>query len=86
MTGTTSFRRFLWLCVIWFGAAVAGLTVALVAVGWLGLWVAVGAVAGLGTGVVGGALGQFLLATDYDEILARRDAARTGSGKRGDLS
>lgn len=57
---------------VWTGAAIAGLTVALIAVGFLGLWVAVGAFAGLGTTVVGGWLGQILFAMDYDAAIAAR--------------
>ena len=59
--------------VVWSVACIAGLTVALAAVGWLGLWVIVGAFAGLGTTLVGGWLGQVLFATDLDaKITARR--------------
>jgi hypothetical protein len=86
MKGTMSFRRFVAVVLVWFAAAVAGLTVALVAVGALGLWVAVGAIAGLGTTVVGGWLGQFLFVTDYDEILARGAAAPEAGKNRGDMS
>ena len=66
---------------VWTVAAITGLTVALVAVGFLGLWVAVGAIAGLGTTVVGGWLGQILFATDYDALLAARAEQATGRGK-----
>jgi|HotLakDrversion3_2_1075589.scaffolds.fasta_scaffold00623_19 hypothetical protein len=73
--------RLLAIIVVWTVAAIMGLTVALLAVGWLGLWVAVGAFAGLGTTVVGGWLGQVLFATDYDALLAARDAETTGRDK-----
>jgi hypothetical protein len=69
------------IMVVWTGAAITGLTVALVAVGWLGLWVAVGAIAGLGTTIVGGWLGQVLFATDYDAILEARAAEATERDK-----
>lgn len=82
-----SFRRFLAVLFVWLFAAIAGLTVALVAVGALGLWVAVGAVAGLGTTIVGGWLGQLLFATDLDALAARKAAARQATGgRRGDMS
>jgi hypothetical protein len=82
-----SFRRFLAVLFVWFFAAIAGLTVAVVAVGALGLWVAVGAVAGLGTTIVGGWLGQLLFATDLDALAARKTAARRSApGGRGDMS
>jgi hypothetical protein len=82
-----SFRRFLAVLFVWLFAGIAGLTVALVAVGALGLWVAVGAVAGLGTTIVGGWLGQLLFATDLDALAARKMAARQASGgRRGDMS
>jgi hypothetical protein len=64
------------LIAVWTLAAIAGLTVALVAVGLLGLWVAVGAVAGLGTTVVGGWLGQILFAMDLDAAVAARRGDR----------
>lgn len=67
------------LIAVWTLAAIGGLTVALLAVGWLGLWVAVGAGAGLGTTVVGGWLGQILFAMDYDAVIAAR---RDGQGGR----
>ena len=82
-----SFRRFLAVVFVWFFAAIVGLTVALVAVGALGLWVAVGAVAGLGTTLVGGWLGQLLFATDLDALAARKAASRRAApAKRGDMS
>ncbi|MDG4649093.1 hypothetical protein P6F26_11610 [Roseibacterium sp. SDUM158017] len=86
MNGTLTFRRFAAIVAVWFLASIAGLTVALVAVGALGLWVAVGAFAGLGTTLVGGWLGQFLFATDYDAVLARNATPQAHEGKRGDLS
>ena len=73
--------RLVAIMVVWTGAAITGLTVALVAVGWLGLWVAVGAFAGLGTTIVGGWLGQILFATDYDALLAARASEDTGRDK-----
>jgi hypothetical protein len=69
MTNTTSGRRYVMIMAVWTLSAILGLTVALLAVGWLGLWVAVGAVAGLGTTVVGGAFMQFLFATDFDAMI-----------------
>jgi hypothetical protein len=77
----SSGRRLVAIMVVWTGAAIAGLTVAILAVGWLGLWVAVGAFAGLGTTIVGGWLGQILFATDYDALLAARTAEGTDRDK-----
>lgn len=78
MTKMTSGRRYVMIMAVWTLSAILGLTVALAAVGWLGLWVAVGAFAGLGTTVVGGVLMQFLFATDFDAVLeARRNEATT---------
>jgi hypothetical protein len=73
----TSGRRFMLITAVWTISAIMGLTVALASVGWLGLWVAFGAFAGLGTTVVGGLIGQFVFATDFDAIIAaqRTDAA-----------
>lgn len=56
----------------WFVAVILGLTVALLAVGLLGLWVAFGALAGLGTTLVSGWLFQVLFCTDFDKIIAER--------------
>ncbi|NKX44338.1 hypothetical protein [Roseicyclus persicicus] len=64
------------LVTVWTVAAISGLTVALAAVGWLGLWVAIGAFAGLGTTIVGGWLGQLLFATDLDALAAARVETR----------
>lgn len=77
MARLTSGGRFVAITIVWTLAAIMGLTVALVAVGFLGLWVAIGAFAGLGTTVVGGLLGQFMFATDFDAMIAaqRADAA-----------
>ncbi len=66
----------------WTVAAIVGLTVALVAVGFLGLWVAVGAFAGLGATVITGWLGQMIFATDIDA----RIAARRGTEAERDTS
>lgn len=77
MTQPTAKRRYGALIVVWTLAGVAGLTVALLAVGWLGLWVAVGAFAGLGTTIGGGLFGQFLFATDVDAMIAARRNAAT---------
>ena len=44
-----SAKRLSAIIIVWTVAAILGLTVALLAVGLLGLWVAVGAIAGLGT-------------------------------------
>jgi hypothetical protein len=78
-----SARRIVAVIVVWTGAAILGLTVAILAVALLGLWVAVGALAGLGATVVGGWLGQIHFATDFDAVLAERAAAE---GSRGDMS
>lgn len=78
-----SARRLVNVIVVWTVAAILGLTVAILAVALLGLWVAVGAIAGLGTTLVGGWLGQFLFATDFDAVLARGEDA---NDTRGDLS
>jgi fatty acid desaturase len=74
-------RRLGAIIVVWTAAAIGGLTVALLAVGWLGLWVAVGAFAGLGTTVVGGWLGQILFTTDFDALLADRSDEDTDRDK-----
>lgn len=74
MAEMTSRRRYVAVTVVWTLSAIMGLTVALVAVGWLGLWVAVGAVAGLGATLVGGWIGQLAFATDFDAIIAARRA------------
>jgi len=73
MQGRQGRRRYVAIIVVWTAAAIAGLTVALLAVGLLGLWVAVGAFAGLGTTVVGGWIGQILFATDFDAVLAAKN-------------
>lgn len=78
MTKMTSGRRFALITVVWTLSAIMGLTVALAAVGWLGLWVAVGAFAGLGTTVVGGVLGQFLVATDFDRMIEAKRGTDPG--------
>ena len=76
MANMSSGRRYVMIMAVWTLSAIMGLTVALAAVGWLGLWVAVGAIAGLGTTIVGGILLQFVFATDFDAVLeARRNAA-----------
>ncbi|PWK61065.1 hypothetical protein [Roseicyclus mahoneyensis] len=77
MTKMTTGRRFMLITAVWTLSAIMGLTVALAAVGWLGLWVAVGAFAGLGTTVVGGVLGQFLFATDFDGMIEGQRAQAT---------
>jgi hypothetical protein len=76
-------RRLVAVIVVWTLAAILGLTVMILAVALLGLWVAVGAVAGLGTTLVGGWLGQFLFATDFDAVLAESSDRENA---RGDLS
>ncbi|WP_297618094.1 hypothetical protein [uncultured Roseicyclus sp.] len=68
---TTSYRLGA-VIVVWTVAAILGLTVALFAVGFLGLWVAVGAFAGLGTVLVSGWIGQIAFATDFDALIAKR--------------
>lgn len=76
MTKMTTGRRYVMIMAVWTLSAILGLTVALAAVGWLGLWVAVGAFAGLGTTIGGGVLMQFLFATDFDAVIdARRSEA-----------
>jgi hypothetical protein len=76
-----TFRRFAVITAVWTIAAISGLTVALIAVGLLGLWVAVGAVAGLVTTVASGWLGQFLFATDLDAVLASAPTAGANRDK-----
>ena len=78
MARAMTVRRFAAITAIWTIAAILGLTVALVAVGRLGLWVSVGAFAGLGTTVVGGWLGQFLFATDFDAVLEEIPSREVG--------
>lgn len=78
MTKMTSGRRYVIIMAVWTLSAIMGLTVALAAVGWLGLWVAVGAFAGLGTTVMGGILLQFVFATDFDAMLEAQRAEATG--------
>lgn len=78
MKSTTSSRRYMMAMTVWTLSAIIRLTVAVVAVGLLGLWVAVGAIGGLGATVVCGWLGQVLFATDVDDLLARRGGAHEG--------
>jgi hypothetical protein len=75
-----SARRIVAVIVVWTGAAILGLTIAILAVALLGLWVAVGALAGLGTTIVGGWLGQILFATDFDAVLAERAGSEETRG------
>lgn len=74
MAEMTTSKRLVAVIAVWTVAAILGLTVALFAVGFLGLWVAVGALAGLGTVFVSGWIGQIAFATDYDAIIAKRAA------------
>jgi hypothetical protein len=74
MAEMTTGNRLVAVIVVWTVAAILGLTVALFAVGFLGLWVAVGAFAGLGTVFVSGWIGQIAFATDYDALIAKRAA------------
>ncbi len=78
MAKMTSGGRFVAITTVWTLAAILGLTVALVAVGYLGLWVAIGAFAGLGTTVFGGLFGQFLFATDFDAMIETQRAEAAG--------
>ncbi|MDP4893167.1 MULTISPECIES: hypothetical protein [Rhodobacterales] len=78
MSEFTSGNRIVAIMVVWTVAAILGLTVALFAVGFLGLWVAVGAFAGLGTVAVSGWLGQIAFATDFDAVIAARAAKAQG--------
>jgi len=80
MTEMTSGRRYAAMMAVWTCAAVTGLTVAVVAVGLLGLWSGFGAVAGIGTTIVGGWIGQVLFATDLDALVAARRAEAEGRG------
>ena len=79
MTTNTTGHRIVAIMVVWTVAAILGLTVALFAVGFLGLWVAVGAFAGLGTVAVSGWIGQIAFATDFDALIAARAAKAQGS-------
>lgn len=72
MAEMTTGSRLVAVIAVWTVAAILGLTVALFAVGFLGLWVAVGAFAGLGTVLVSGWIGQLAFATDYDALIAQR--------------
>lgn len=76
-------KRLVAIITVWTVASILGLTVALLAVGLLGLWVAAGAIAGLGTTLVCGWLGQVVFATDLDALLAERAAEEK---QRGNLS
>ncbi|MBF9046277.1 hypothetical protein LSUCC0031_04015 [Rhodobacterales bacterium LSUCC0031] len=78
MTTNTTGNRIVAIMVVWTVAAILGLTVALFAVGFLGLWVAIGAFAGLGTVAVTGWLGQIAFATDFDALIAERAAKAQG--------
>lgn len=73
-----SSANFVTTVVVWTVSCILGLTMALLAVGLLGLWVAVGAFVGLGTTVVCGWLGQIAFATDFDAMLAEK-ARESGS-------
>jgi hypothetical protein len=70
-------NRIVMIMAVWTVSAILGLTVAVLAVGWLGLWVAVGAIGAFGTTIVSGVIGQFLFATDFDAMIEER---RGGAG------
>jgi hypothetical protein len=72
MAEMTNRRRFVVVTTVWTLSAIMGLTVAILAVGWLGLWVAVGVFACLGTTIAGGLIGQFLFASDFDAMIEAR--------------
>jgi len=61
--------------IVWSVAAIVGITIAMVAVGFLGLWVLIG----VGGAVVGtiatGLLGSALFCTDFDAVIEARRAA-----------
>ena len=78
MTTNTTGHHIVAIMVVWTVAAILGLTVALFAVGFLGLWVAVGAFAGLGTVAASGWIGQIAFATDFDALIAARAAKAQG--------
>ena len=69
MSNNSSGQR--WRCqiVIWSISAVVGITVAMLAVGLLGLWVLIGAAGAIGGTLVTGWLLSALVCTDYDAQL-----------------
>jgi fatty acid desaturase len=75
-------NRIAMIIAVWTVSAILGLTVAVLAVGWLGLWVAVGAIGAFGTTIVCGVIGQFLFAADFDAMIeARRADAEDGDSR-----
>ena len=81
MSNGLNSRNFRCQIVVWTIAAIVGLTVAMVAVGFLGLWVLVG----VGGAVVGAvATGLFLSALvcmDFDAVLQERSTDRKDRDK-----
>lgn len=71
MSETTTGRRFVCQLVIWSIAAITGITIAMLAVGLLGLWVIVGVGGAIGGTLVTGWLLSVLFCTDFDAMLAR---------------
>ncbi len=78
MTKGLNSQTFARLMLVWCIAAITGITIAMVAVGFLGLWVIIG----VGGAVVGtlatGFLGQLLFCTDFDAVIEARRANATG--------
>jgi hypothetical protein len=64
--------------IVWSVAAIVGITIAMVSVGFLGLWVLVG----IGGAVVGtlatGLIGSALFCIDFDAVIEARRAAAEG--------
>lgn len=71
-------RQFFLALVSWTIAAIVGITVAFVAVGFFHLWVLVGVVGAIGGTLATGLVLQFALCTDFDAALDAR--ARDSQG------
>ncbi|GAA5071852.1 hypothetical protein N0B44_13875 [Roseibacterium beibuensis] len=67
-------RQFLLALASWSIAAIVGITVAFVAVGFFHLWVIVGVVGAVGAAIATGLVLQFALVTDFDAVLDARKA------------
>ncbi|AHM02647.1 hypothetical protein roselon_00190 [Roseibacterium elongatum DSM 19469] len=74
-------RQFALALLSWVIAAVVGITVAFMAVGFFHLWVLVGVFGAIGATLATGLVLQLALCTDVDAVLAAREAgAPTDAG------
>jgi hypothetical protein len=76
MSEHTTGRKLTCQIVIWTIAAIMGITIAMLAVGLLGLWVLVGVGGAVGGALVTGWVLTLLFCTDFDAMLAQRAAAQ----------